>query len=350
MGRPLETFFGETVPTVLQYGILATKVAFVAPFVGGLALAATGGAFVLHAGTRGIKKVVSMFIDEVSKDKNETFDPENRHDMVRLQRIMGPAHQHFVDDLRQCADIAGLQQLPKVYFKKADKNTPQQEHMVGVMSKSDGSDPIILMGEGAPKTLSREEMRGVIAHEITHLKERHTQKINLRLGRGLLNAVTNLAILGVAAFGPLPFIPVLAGVIASNLVFRTLGSIRSRHHERLCDRGAAAITGETTALGTALDKIREKMLHALELKNKFAAAAKKTTPKPLKKPGPVARFITAQHPTNKTRKRLLDKFAKKYADFCADRRKLFTAFNTAAQPPANNNTPATPKPRNGTTP
>ncbi len=129
-----------------------------------------------------------------------------------------------------------------------------------------GRDPdhsAIAVTEGIVQLLSTEELAGVLAHELTHIRNRDT--LTQAVAGTLAGAITfagRILTLG-ALYGPITrdtrrgsnpvailFLIVLAPVAASLIQFAI-----SRTREFAADVGSAEITGNPTALASALEKL-----------------------------------------------------------------------------------------------
>ena len=129
-----------------------------------------------------------------------------------------------------------------------------------------GRDPnhsAIAVTEGIVKLLSTEELAGVLAHELTHIRNRDT--LTQAVAGTLAGAITfagRILTFG-ALYGPITrdtrrgsnplgilFLIVLAPITASLIQFAI-----SRTREFAADVGSAEITGNPTALASALEKL-----------------------------------------------------------------------------------------------
>ncbi len=354
--KKLETLWdkvsGDWIPEAGHYAMIAAKVAVLAPVAGGLAI--TGGAAAaVYLGSRwGMNKLFNFVHDKVllenKKGDFSEYDLTKPADKMAFEQRFGEKHPQFADDYLKMAEAAKLPQVPKLlvieeFFKKQGKSkfgTIVSDYMAGVTTRPSGKDPVVMLGKGALAELDGKEMRAVMAHEFTHAKLGHPKDSAQWLTRLPVNSVLNMALLGFAVLGPLPVLPVLGFVLATNLVGKALKSVKSRHHEELCDRGAAILTGGTKDLSTALDKIKAQMVKYKILERKDAARkaflrgdAKTPDLKEEKLPEPSKfnRFVNATHPTNERRAQLLDEFEKKHSAYCEKKRSEFAAgFNEAA--------------------
>ncbi|MBF2029236.1 MAG: M48 family metalloprotease [Oscillatoriales cyanobacterium C42_A2020_001] len=177
-----------------------------------------------------------------------------------------------------------------------------------------GRDPdhaTIAVSKGILELLNREELEGVIAHEMTHIKNRDT--LTQAVAGTVAGAITYLGqILSFGLlFGPvsrhsrqgqnpfgLLFLIVLAPLSASLLQLAI-----SRTREYSADLGAAQITGNPTALATALQKL-ETMSHQIPM-NGNPTMAPLLIMNPLPRQGLQALFMT-HPPTAERIRRLLE--------------------------------------------
>ncbi len=131
-----------------------------------------------------------------------------------------------------------------------------------------GRDPehsAIAVTEGIVDLLSREELEAVLAHELTHIRNRDT--LTQAVAGTLAGAITYLGrILSFGAlYGPvtrddrrggnpmgLLFLVILAPIAAALIQFAV-----SRTREFSADLGSAEITGNPLALASALEKLEE---------------------------------------------------------------------------------------------
>lgn len=172
----------------------------------------------------------------------------------------------------------------------------------------------IAVTQGIVDLLSREELEGVIAHELTHVRNRDTltQAVAGTLG-GAITFLGRLLTFG-ALYGPvtrdnrrgsnplaLLFLIVVAPVAAMLIQLAI-----SRTREYSADSGAAEITGKPTALASALEKL-EEMGQRIPM-NANPAMSPLLIVNPLSKEGLQVLFRT--HPPTEERIRRLLELAK----------------------------------------
>lgn len=152
---------------------------------------------------------------------------------------------HMVDDLRQNAGLP----MPRVYI------CPIQAPNAFATGRSP-SKAAVAITEGALRLLSEEEVRGVMAHELAHVKNRDT-----------LTSCVSAMIAGVLSFlaqfamfsgdrregggNPLALVGVILAPIAAVLIQAMI----SRSREFVADADGAAIAGSPDGLISALQRL-----------------------------------------------------------------------------------------------
>lgn len=353
-----EKLAGEGIPDLGHLAVTGAKVVLLAPFVGGLLVAAPVAAGAVYLTKKGLSGLVNMMHTELFDKKGDDsfihLDLTTEAARQQWGGIAGDSHKNFPAEYEKLVSMAGLKETPKIliidqFFKKSAKSKFAgmiSDYMAATTSRPDGGKPVVMLGKGALAELTPEELRCVVAHELTHLALSHPAKNVGWMAQMPLNGVLNMALLGVAVFGALPVLPVVGAVIGLNLLDRTLKSLKSRHKEEMADRGAALLTGGTKALGTSLEKIKGAMMkyRKLEIEEEFRAIGKQ----PPDPKHPYFRLknwwktmVDGTHPPNEKRSRLLDNFDRKHRTFCEDRRGEFAVlFNAAAAKPAEPQAPA----------
>ncbi len=187
-----------------------------------------------------------------------------------------------------------------------------------------GRDPqhaAVAVTQGILELLSREELEGVLAHELTHIRNRDTltQAVAGTVA-GAITFVGRLLSFG-ALYGPVTqdnrraanpfrilFLIVLAPIAAALLQFAI-----SRTREFSADLGSAEITGNPTALARALEKL-EDVGHQIPM-NGNPALSPLLIVNPLSTQGLQSLFRT--HPSTEERIRRLLELAKQQAALSA---------------------------------
>ena len=169
-----------------------------------------------------------------------------------ISREQAPELYDLVADLAQKADLP----MPKVAL--VPTQTPN--------AFATGRDPnhaAVAVTQGIMQILDRDELAGVIAHELTHIKNRDTltQAVAGTLG-GAVTFLGRMLSFG-AMYGPVNRdnrqggnpIGVLILVVLAPVSATIIQMAISRTREFSADRGAAEITGNPMALASALQKL-----------------------------------------------------------------------------------------------
>jgi heat shock protein HtpX len=133
-----------------------------------------------------------------------------------------------------------------------------------------GKDPLhshIAVTEGLLKTLNRDELQGVVAHEMSHIRNYDIRLMTVVAA--LIGAVMLISEMGLRTMrygggrrksskgggGAILLVIWLVGLILAPLVSRILAMAVSRQREYLADASAAELTRNPAALASALQKI-----------------------------------------------------------------------------------------------
>ncbi|WP_254272976.1 zinc metalloprotease HtpX [Haloarcula marina] len=165
-----------------------------------------------------------------------------------------PELHRMVDRLSQQAD------LPKPKVAVADSRAPNA-FATGRSQKNSA----VCVTTGIMRMLDDEELEGVIAHELAHIKNRDVMVMTIA---SFLSTIAFLIVrwgwlfTGGRDRGGQQQAPVFVAILASLVVWIVsflLIRALSRYREFAADRGGAAITGKPAALATALMKIDSGM-------------------------------------------------------------------------------------------
>jgi heat shock protein HtpX len=164
----------------------------------------------------------------------------------RVDQEEYPELHASVQRLAQQADI------PKPDVAVAQSKAPN----AFATGRSQGSS-VVCVTEGLLRTLDRDELEGVIAHELAHVKHRDVAVMTVA---SFLSTVALIVVRWGWLFfdddeGALPALGAIAISLVVWVVSYFLIRALSRYREYAADRGAAIITGQPSALASALTKI-----------------------------------------------------------------------------------------------
>jgi heat shock protein HtpX len=153
----------------------------------------------------------------------------------------------MVETLAERADLP----MPGVYVIDSD----QPNAFATGRSPEKGA---VAVTAGLMRQLSREELAGVIAHELAHIKNRDT--LTMTVAATLAGALSMLAQFGLFFGGgrdrnPLGFIGVLLAVILAPIAAMMIQMLISRTREYSADRMGGEICGNPLWLASALERI-----------------------------------------------------------------------------------------------
>ncbi len=119
----------------------------------------------------------------------------------------------------------------------------------------------VAVTEGLLRLVDREELRGVLAHELGHLKNRDTLIMAVAATiAGALGHLANMAMWGMFSRGsdednaPNPLLAIV-GMIVAPIAAMLIQMAISRSREFMADEAAAYVTGNPMALASALRKL-----------------------------------------------------------------------------------------------
>jgi heat shock protein HtpX len=221
MNNNLKTFFFLAILSILLI------------YAGGM-LGGAGGAFIAFLITIGINFYSWWYSDKLVLKR------------YRAHEVTGSDKSFLYPMVEKLAAKANLP-MPKVYI--IPERTPN-----AFATGRNPENAVVAVTEGILEILSREELEGVIAHELAHIKNRDT--LTSTIAATLVGALTLLGQMGrYGASGrnrnPLAIILIiilpLAGLLIRMLISRT------REYE--ADKDGAEISGQPLALANALNKL-----------------------------------------------------------------------------------------------
>ena len=171
--------------------------------------------------------------------------------MYKAREVDDSTAPQFVAMVRELAQKAGIP-MPKVYL--IDENAPN--------AFATGRNPehaAVAATTGIIQVLSARELRGVMAHELAHVKHRDIllQTISATMA-GAIGMLANFAMMFGGRGGDGQRSNPIAGIAVAILAPLAASLIQmaiSRAREFEADRGGAEISGDPAALASALDKI-----------------------------------------------------------------------------------------------
>jgi len=170
--------------------------------------------------------------------------------MYRARQVDRAGAPQFYGIVEQLAGNAGLP-MPKVYLIDSDQPN----------AFATGRDPAhaaVAATTGLLHRLSAEEIAGVMAHELTHVRNRDT--LTMTVTATIAGAVSMLANF-VLFFGgnrnnPLGIVGVILVAILAPVAAMLVQTAISRGREFVADRGGAEICGRPLWLASALEKLQ----------------------------------------------------------------------------------------------
>ncbi|MBA2698291.1 MAG: zinc metalloprotease HtpX [Nocardioidaceae bacterium] len=125
------------------------------------------------------------------------------------------------------------------------------------------SHSVVCVTTGIMRRLDREELEGVLAHELSHVAHRDVTVMTVA---GFLGVAAGLVMRWGMYFGggrrdnnALPFLVIWLGSILVYFISFVLTRVLSRYRELSADRSGAYLTGQPSALASALTKISGDM-------------------------------------------------------------------------------------------
>ncbi len=170
------------------------------------------------------------------------------HGAREVDARSAPEFYALVADLARRAEMP----MPKVYVM----DNPQPNAFATGRNPENAA---VAATTGLLAMLNRDEIAGVMAHELAHIK--HYDTLTMTITATIAGAVSMLANFGLFFGGnrdnnnPLGFVGVLIAAIVAPLAAMLVQMAISRTREYAADRGGAEICGNPMALASALQKI-----------------------------------------------------------------------------------------------
>jgi heat shock protein HtpX len=201
----------------------------------GQALGGTGGmmlAFVIALGMNGVSYWYSSSI------------VLRMYGAEEVSRAEAPELHDMIDRLRRRADLP----MPKVCIVPQD-----QPNAFATGRNPDNA--VVAVTRGIMNTLDRDELEGVIAHELAHIKNR--DMLTSTVAATLAAAITLLARFGIFFDRDQGFVTSLLMMILAPLAAMLIQMAISRSREYAADRDGAEIAGNPLGLAHALRRMEQ---------------------------------------------------------------------------------------------
>lgn len=173
--------------------------------------------------------------------------------MYRAEAVDQNSHPQLYNMIRGLAEKAGLP-MPDVYI------IPQQQPNAFATGRNPEHSAVAVT-QGIMKALDQEQLRGVLAHELAHIKNRDI--LTQTIVTTVVSALTMLAqfaffipIGGSDRDGPNPLVALLV-LITAPIAAAMLQAAISRTREYEADRVGAEISGRPRSLASALQQIEQ---------------------------------------------------------------------------------------------
>ena len=231
-----QSTFGATLRTTILLASLSGLFVLIGFLIGGSSTA------LLFLGMAALMNMGSYFFSDKIALKMSGAKPIEESEAPRLYQIM-----------RELTTRAGLP-MPRLYMIPQDQPN----------AFATGRDPkhaAVAVTEGITKLLSEDELRGVLAHELAHVKHRDIliQSVAATIGA----AITYLGYMlmwfggGDENDSPLGIVAMLAMVLLAPLAATIIQLSISRQREYAADAGGAAISGNPESLASALLRLEQ---------------------------------------------------------------------------------------------
>ncbi len=230
-----ESTFGATLRTTILLATLSGLFVVIGFLIGGQSTA------LLFLGMAALMNMGAYFFSDKLALKMSGAKPIDESEAPRLYQIM-----------RELTTRAGLP-MPRLYM------IPQEQPNAFATGR-DHKHSAVAVTQGITKLLSEDELRGVLAHELAHIKHRDIliQSVAATIGA----AITYLGYM-LLWFGgddndsPLGLVASLALVLLAPIAATIIQLSISRQREYAADAGGAAISGNPESLASALLRLEQ---------------------------------------------------------------------------------------------
>ncbi len=230
----------------------------------------------------------------------------------KAKEVTPSVHQQLFNVVEEMKIAAGLPKMPKVYIIDSPA-------MNAFATGKDPSNSAVAVTAGLLSKLNRDELQGVIGHEVSHILNRDTKFLTYAaVMLGTIVIISEVFIKGMwfsgggrrygskssgGGQGQLIFLAIaILFAILAPIMARLLYFALSRKREYLADASSARLTRYPEGLASALEKIADST-EDLSSANKVTAAM--YIANPLKKKGMKLSDLTSTHPPISERIRIL---------------------------------------------
>jgi heat shock protein HtpX len=167
---------------------------------------------------------------------------------VQMEEAENPQYFEMVRELCLRADIP----MPRLYV------IPQEQPNAFATGRNYNNSAVAVTA-GITRLLSTEELRGVVAHELAHIKHRDIliQSVAATIGAAITYLGYMLMWFGNSNNSPLGLFGALAMVLLAPLAASIIQLAVSRQREYAADAGGAAICGNPESLASALERLEQ---------------------------------------------------------------------------------------------
>ena len=188
--------------------------------------------------------------------------------MHKAREVDGRKAPELVDIVRELAGRAGLP-MPKVYIVDSP-------HPNAFATGRNPDNAAVAATTGLLDMLSRDEVAGVMAHELAHVKNRDTLIMTMTATiAGAISFLANFGLFFRSGDNRGNALAMIAAVIVAPFAAMIVQMAISRTREYSADRGAAEISGNPRALASALAKLAQgaaRVPNPVSLRNPAAAS------------------------------------------------------------------------------
>ena len=231
-----QSTFGATLRTTILLASLSGLFVAIGFLIGGSSTA------LLFLGMAGLMNMGAYFFSDKLALKMSRAKPIDESEAPRLYQIM-----------RELTTRAGLP-MPRMYM------IPQDQPNAFATGRNPKNSAVAVT-QGITKLLSEDELRGVLAHELAHVKHRDIliQSVAATIGAAITYLGYMLMWFGGGEDNDSPFglIAMLALILLAPLAATIIQLSISRQREYAADAGGAAICGNPESLASALLRLEQ---------------------------------------------------------------------------------------------